>query len=626
MQSLGEIVPEVNDLARPTAKPEASADTLHTWFARQAAGSPRATALTAGGTSMTYEELHDLAGRMAARLVAAGVRPGDLVPVLVQRRLVVPAILGVLMAGAAYVPLDPRYPDTRHASLAERVGAGVIVTDDELLVRAKAWHTGSFVLVGDAVDSDLPALSVEVAPDDLAYVMFTSGSTGTPKGVKITHRNVTRLMTESAAIYDLGAEDVWTMLHSYAFDFSVWEMWGALLFGGRLVVVEDDEARAPDELLDLMDREGVTVLSQTPSALAALTGADELRPAALDRLRLIVLGGERLDPATLSGWFARRGDEQPRVVNMYGITETTVHVTYCPITAQDAAAGAGSPIGVPLPDLDVSLRDEDGAPTPVGEVGEIWISGPGLARGYFGDEEATARSFRTATWGPDDERRTYLSGDLARADADGRLFYVGRRDEQVKVRGYRVELGEVGAALKAHPDVVDACVATDTGNSVGSRLLAWATVRPGGPGTDGLRAFLTDRLPGHMVPNDLRVVDSMPLTPNGKIDRKALLEQARAAARTASPAAQDAPQGDSLQAVVAGIWAEELGIAEVGLGDDFFDLGGHSLLVSKVIRRTRTEIGAQIGARALFEAPRLADFVERVRAQAATSVGAAADR
>ncbi|WP_189980206.1 non-ribosomal peptide synthetase, partial [Streptomyces capoamus] len=567
----------------------------------------------------------DLAGRIAGRLIASGVCPGDLVPVLVPRRLVIPAILGVLMAGAAYVPLDPRYPDTRLASLAERVEAGVIVTDDDLVVRAKAWHTGSFVLVGDAGDADLPATGVEVGPDDLAYVMFTSGSTGTPKGVKITHRNVTRLMAETSAIYDIGAEDVWTMLHSYAFDFSVWEMWGALLFGGRLVVVEDDAARAPDELLDLLDREGVTVLSQTPSALAALAGADEVRPARLDRLRLIVLGGERLDPASLSGWFARRGDEQPRVVNMYGITETTVHVTYCPITARDAAAGPGSPIGVPLPDLEVSLRNEDGAPTAVGEVGEIWVSGPGLARGYFGDDEATARSFRMAAWGDDDHRRTYLSGDLARRDADGRLFYVGRRDDQVKVRGYRIELGEVGAALKAHPDVIDACVATDTGTSVGSRLLAWATVRPGGPGVDGLRAFLADRLPGHMVPSETHIVDAMPMTPNGKVDRKALLDQARAS-RSASATAQDAPRSDSLQAAVAGIWAEELGVAEVALDDDFFDLGGHSLMVAKVIRRTRTELGAQIGARALFEAPRLADFVERVRAQAAAPAGAATDR
>ncbi|MEI5097688.1 non-ribosomal peptide synthetase [Streptomyces sp. PmtG] len=620
----GRECPTSKSAARADTSADTAADTLHAWFALQAAGSPQATALTAGGTSMSYAELHGLAGRIAARLVAAGVRPGDLVPVLAPRRQVIPAILGVLMAGAAYVPLDPRYPDTRLASLVERVGAGVIVTDDELAVRAKEWHTGAFALIGDAADPDAPATSVEADPDDLAYVMFTSGSTGAPKGVKVTHRNVTRLMAETSALYDIGADDVWTMLHSYAFDFSVWEMWGALLFGGRLVVVEDEEARAPDELLGLIDREAVTVLSQTPSALAALTGADELRPAGLDRLRLIVLGGERLDPATLSGWFARRGDERPRVVNMYGITETTVHVTYCPITARDAAAGTGSPIGVPLPDLDVSLRNEDGAPAPVGEVGEIWVSGPGLARGYFGDDEATARAFKVAQWGPGDLRRTYLSGDLARADADGRLFYVGRRDEQVKVRGYRVELGEVGAALKAHPDVVDACVATDTGDSVGSRLLAWATVRPGGPGADALRAFLADRLPGHMVPNELRTVASLPLTPNGKVDRASLLEQARAAARAAVP--RDTTGDDSLQAAVAGIWAEALGVPEVGPQDDFFDLGGHSLLVANVIRRTRKELGAVVGARALFEAPRLADFVERVRAHAETPVSAVADR
>ncbi|MEU3662040.1 non-ribosomal peptide synthetase [Streptomyces sp. NPDC032940] len=592
------------------------ADTLHTWFARKAAESPRATALTAGKDSMSYAELHASAGNIAARLVAAGVRPGDLVPVLVPRGRVVPAVLGVLMAGAAYVPLDPRYPDSRLASLVERVGAGVIVTDEELAVRARTWSGASFVLVGSAADPDLPAPSVDVAPDDLAYVMFTSGSTGTPKGVRITHRNVTRLMAGTSELYGLGPDDVWTMLHSYAFDFSVWEMWGALLFGGRLVVVDDDTARAPDELLGLLDREAVTVLSQTPSALAALVGADELRPAGLDRLRLIVLGGERLDPATLSGWFARRGDTRPRVVNMYGITETTVHVTYCPITARDAAAGAGSPIGVPLPDLDITLRDEDGAPTPVGEVGEIWISGPGLARGYFDDDAATARAFRTAAWGPGDHRWTYLSGDLARADADGRLFYAGRRDEQVKVRGHRVELGEIGAALKTHPDVVDACVATDTGDSVGSRLLAWATVRAGGPGADGLRAYLADRLPAHMVPGEVRLVDAMPLTPNGKADRRALLEQARTSARPAAPVPRQSPVADSLQAAVAAIWADELGVPDVGLGDDFFDLGGHSLLVAKVIRRTRREIGAEIGARALFQAPRLGDFVERVRAQA----------
>ncbi|MFI1979962.1 amino acid adenylation domain-containing protein [Streptomyces wedmorensis] len=593
------------------------ASTLPAWFAHQAALSDQAIALTADGTSLSYAELHRVAGCVAGRLVAAGVRPGDLVPVLVPRRHIVPAILGVLMAGAAYVPLDPRHPDTRIADIVGRVAAPVLLTTGDLADRAGRWHSGPVVLAEAAPDVDCPPVHVPVGPDDLAYVMFTSGSTGTPKGVEVTHRNVTRLMAVTSGLYELGPDDVWTMLHSFAFDFSVWEMWGALLFGGRLVVVDDDKARAPDELLRLIDDEGVTVLSQTPSALAALISADEQQQASLDRLRLVVLGGERLDPASLGAWFARRGDAQPLVVNMYGITETTVHVTYRRITAADAAADAGSPIGVPLPDLEISLRDADGEPTPDGETGEITISGPGLARGYFGDADTTARAFRTVSWGPGDLRRTYFSGDLARRDADGELRYAGRRDEQVKVRGYRIELGEIGATVKAHPAVVDACVLTDTGESVGSTLLAWATVRPGGPDATALRAFLADRLPAHMVPGELRILDALPLTANGKVDRRALLERARTAPTSAEPAARQ-PRGDSLEETVAAIWAEELGVAEVGPEDDFFSLGGHSLMVIKVVNRTRREAAADIPVRALFEAPVLADFVARVRAGTTT--------
>jgi acyl-CoA synthetase (AMP-forming)/AMP-acid ligase II len=303
---------------------------------------------------------------------------------------------------------------------------------------------------------------------------------------------------------------------------------------------------------------------------------------------------------------------------MYGITETTVHVTYRRISAPDVSADAGSPIGVPLPDLAISLRDDDGSLTPDGAVGEMWVSGPGLARGYFGDPETTARAFGTVSWGPGDDRRTYRTGDLARVGADGQLFYMGRRDDQVKVRGFRIELGEIGAALKAHPGIADACVMTDTGESVGSGLLAWVTVRAGREAdTDAadLRAFVAGRLPGHMVPNRLWIVDQMPLTPNGKTDRRALFDGHRASAVHAeadAPAAQDA-----LVRTVAGIWAQELGVSTVGVEDDFFALGGHSLMVAKVIRRTRLDVGTHVPARALFEAPRLADFVERVRAATA---------
>jgi amino acid adenylation domain-containing protein len=595
-----------------TARSMDATDSIHAWFIRQAETTPTSLALSANGTLLSYSQLRRLAGGIARRLIDCGVRRGDLVPVFVPREQAVPAILGVLIAGAAYVPFDPCYPDTRLAALAARVNASAIITHDALAARARLWHRDAMVAVAESSDGEADPVGVAVEPDDLAYVMFTSGSTGAPKGVQVTHRNVTRLMATTAGLFDPSPSDVWTMLHSYAFDFSVWEMWGALLFGGRLVVVDDQTLRAPDELLDLLDRERVTVLSQTPSALAALIGADEQRPAVLNCLRLIVLGGERLDPATLSPWFARRGEQNPKIVNMYGITETTVHVTHRRITAHDITDSGASPIGVALPDLAVSLRNEAGVAVPAGEVGEIWVSGPGLARGYFGDTEATARAFQTVKWGPEDYRRTYLSGDLAWADADGQMYYSGRRDDQVKVRGYRIELGEVAAALKAHPDVLDACVSTDTGQSVGSRLLAWVTLRAGGTDPEPVRALAVERLPAYMVPGAIHVVDRMPLTPNGKVDRRRLVQETASLIDDQLSGAQPADR-DPYTEAVARIWAEELEIGGVEATDDFFALGGHSLLVVSVVRRTRAELGVDIGARALIEAPRFADFVARIR-------------
>jgi pristinamycin I synthase 3 and 4 len=272
----------------------------------------------------------------------------------------------------------------------------------------------------------------------------------------------------------------------------------------------------------------------------------------------------------------------------------------------------------------MSLRDDSGVPTPAGSVGEIWISGPGVARGYFKDDEATARAFRMESWGPGDDRWTYISGDLARAGADGEFFYVGRRDDQVKIRGYRIELGEVTAALKSHPDVIDAYVATDTGESVGSRLLAWASVRSDGTEANDLKEFLAGRLPPHMVPNDLRILDRLPLTPNGKVDRRSLLAPVAPPPDGSGRAGRASPRDGSREAAIARIWAEELGIADVAATDDlydiaptddFFDLGGHSLLVIKVVRRVRAELGVDLPARALYEAPRFVEFVDTVRAR-----------
>jgi amino acid adenylation domain-containing protein len=589
-------------------------ETLHGWFAQQAAETPAAPALTADGVTLSSRELDTLANDVAGRLAHEGVGRGDLVPVCVAPGRAVPAILGVLKSGAAYVPLDPSYPDARLADCAERVAARVVVADGAVARRVRGWYGEPPTIVTLASSARDTRVDVDVAPDAPAYVMFTSGSTGTPKGVQVSHRNVVSLMRATQSVFELGADDVWTMFHSYAFDFSVWEMWGALLYGGRLVVVGDEEVRAPDELLALLERERVTVLSQTPSALLNLVQVEEHRPTPLERLRLVVLGGERLDPPSLAGWFARRGDERPQVVNMYGITETTVHVTYRRITKADGAVSGRSPIGRPLPAMAISLRDEQGRPTPAGGVGEICVSGTGVASGYLDDPGATADAFRDVDWGPNDRRRTYFSGDLARDVGGGELEYVGRRDNQVKVRGYRIELGEVAAAIKAHPDAVDAYASTDTGTSVGLRLVGWVVWRPGRDGERDLRAFLARRLPPFMIPGELRALERLPLTPNGKVDRRALLDEVREQARRPVRGEDADTTDESLEDVVAGIWAEVLDVPHVRAEDDFFALGGDSLLVLKVVSQTREWAGVDLRVTELFTAPRLGEFVRRVRA------------
>jgi amino acid adenylation domain-containing protein len=590
-----------------------SSETVHGRFAQQAAKTPAAPALTADGVTLTYRELDALANDIAGRLAHEGVGRGDLVPVCVGRGRVVPAILGVLKSGAAYVPLDPSYPDARLADCAERVAARVVIADGAVVRRVRGWYAEPPTIVTPASAARHTPVDVDHAPDALAYVMFTSGSTGTPKGVQVSHRNVVSLMLAADSVFELGADDVWTMFHSYAFDFSVWEMWGALLFGGHLVVVGAEEVRAPDELLELLERERVTILSQTPSALSSLVHADEHRPVPLESLRLVVLGGERLDPPSLAGWFARRGDERPKVVNMYGITETTVHVTYRHIRKADAAVSGRSPIGRPLPGMAISLRDERGRLTPVGGVGEICVSGTGVTSGYLGDPGATANVFRDLDWGSNDRRRTYFSGDPARDVGGGELEYIGRRDNQVKVRGYRIELGEVAAAIKAHPDAVDAYASTDTGTSVGSRLIGWVVWRPGRDGERDLRTFLAGRLPPYMIPGELRVVERLPLTPNGKVDRRALLDEVREQPRR--PIRGEEPETDeSLEDAIASIWAKVLDVPHVRADDDFFALGGDSLLILKVVSQTRERAGVDLRVTELFTAPRLGDFVRRVRA------------
>ncbi|WP_045771242.1 non-ribosomal peptide synthetase, partial [Xanthomonas albilineans] len=410
----------------------------------------------------------------------------------------------------------------------------------------------------------------DLLPQHPAYLIYTSGSTGTPKGVVIAHAQVVRLLHATRACVAPTAEDVWTLFHSCAFDFSVWELWGALAHGGRLVVVSQDTARDPDAFHTLLCEQRVSVLNQTPSAFQALIDAQQ-HSDLQHHLRLVIFGGEALQPASVSAWFTAHG-QRTTLLNMYGITETTVHVTAHALTAQDVQRPGNSPIGAPLADLRAYVLGPDGQCLPVGVAGELYVAGAGLARGYLHRPGLTAERFIPDPFADQPGTRMYRSGDLARWRADGTLEYLGRNDEQIKLRGFRIELGEIQAALHACDGVRQAAVIVREDD--GDRRLIAYVVADAVASAEQLRATLATRLPEHMVPAAYVQLDRLPLTPNGKLDRKALPAPDADALATQ---AYVAPEGE-LETQLADLYRELLGVEQVGRHDNFFALGGHSLL------------------------------------------------
>ncbi|MFJ4655103.1 amino acid adenylation domain-containing protein [Nocardia sp. NPDC088792] len=450
-------------------------------FHLQAIPTPTAVAVTDGDEHLTYAELAAAASQLARRIRAHGIGRGDFVGIHLERSTaVVVAILAVLDAGAAYVPLDPMNPAERTAFMIADSGARLVLTT-EALAAALPGSDGPRLLLVDATDADAdteaPAggESLPADPHDPCYIIYTSGSTGVPKGVIIEHTNVVRLFTTSARLFDFGPDDVWTLFHSYSFDFAVWEMWGALLYGGRLVVVPGEISRTTEQFAELLVRERVTVLNQTPSAFLRLIPALDGPRGDRTALRWVIFGGEALDLPGLRPWYRRHG-ETARLVNMYGITETTVHVTYRELSEADVDSAAGSLIGVPLPDLGVLVLDPAGRPVPDGVAGEMFVCGAGVGRGYLNRDDLTAERFSTSALVGGE--RLYRTGDLARRRADGELEYLGRIDHQVKVRGFRIELGEIESVIDAHPGVEQSVVLAreDAGGNVA--LVAYLTPRP----------------------------------------------------------------------------------------------------------------------------------------------------
>ena len=581
---------------------------LHRRFEAQAAETPAAVALVFHGREFSYDEINRRANQLARHLRKRGVGPESLVGIYLERSpAVVIGILAVLKAGGGFVPIDPAYPAERVLFQLEDAQATVVLSAESLV--EKLPIEGTPIVAVDADAGEIAAheagnLDVWVDPENTAYVIYTSGSTGKPKGVVVTHHHATRLFEATRAWFHFNSRDVWTLFHSVAFDFSVWELWGALLHGGRLVLVPFETSRAPDEFYQLVLDEGVTVLNQTPSAFTPFMEADRASDRRGDlKLRYVIFGGEALDLRALRGWFERHGDAAPALVNMYGITETTVHVTYRRLTAADAELPA-SLIGRPIPDLQVYLLDVQGDLAPIGVRGEIFVGGAGLARGYLRRPELAAQAFLPNPFSQEPGARLYRTGDLGCRLENGELEYCGRRDGQVKLRGFRIELGEIESALSEHPMVREAVVTLREDEPGRRELVAcvvWAEQPPGALESDataGLRAFARERLPDYMVPSFFIPIPAVPLTAHGKIDRGALprpeVNVRRAEARAVLPR-------NEVERRIADIWEEVLQLEEVGVDDNFFELGGHSLLAIRVHSKLKEHF--QVSMVELFRFP-----------------------
>ncbi|MGA9380654.1 MAG: amino acid adenylation domain-containing protein, partial [Phormidium sp.] len=588
---------------------------LHQWFEEQVEKTPEAVALVCEQQQLTYRELNNQANQLANYLRSMGVGAEKLVGICLERSLeMVVAIVGILKAGGAYLPLDPTYPRERISFMQEDSLVSLVLTQEKLLGGLAVSQAEIICLDRDwekiRQQSDKnPELITST--NNLAYVIYTSGSTGKPKGVLVNHANVVRLFAATQEHYQFNAQDVWTLFHSFAFDFSVWEIWGALLYGGRLVIVPYLLAREPESFYQLLCEQQVTVLNQTPSAFRQLIAAESsLATEGELKLRLVIFGGEALDQKSLQPWYDRHGDSKPQLVNMYGITETTVHVTYRPLS-QGEINNSGNAIGRPLPDLQVYILDEYLQLVPIGVKGEIYVGGAGVTRGYWNREELTAQRFIANPFEKHSQetsaKRLYKTGDLGRYLANGELEYLGRIDNQVKIRGFRIELGEIEAVLNQHQEILASVVMVREDTPGDKRLVAYIVEQtPEVLSGEQVRQYLKGLLPEFMVPSAVVFLQTLPLTANGKVDLRALPSPDFHSTHTDKYELPRTP----IEEILVNLWEQILNLSPIGIHDNFFELGGHSLLATQLISRIRSQLQVEISLQSLFTEPTVAKLAQ----------------
>lgn len=583
--------------------------TIVDFFEKQVAEDPEQIALVFHDEKISYKTLNQKANQLANYLRKEGVKEETFVGLCLDRSpMMILGILAVLKAGGTYIPIDPDYPQDR---------INYIVDDSALrFMLCQTKYKSSFtdqnvnLIVLDEAQGDIEKENTEspetnLQPDHSAYVIYTSGSTGNPKGVLIEHKNVVRLFFNDQPLFDFSKKDTWTLFHSYCFDFSVWEMYGALLFGGTLVIVPKEVTKDPEAFTRLIRKEEVTVLNQTPGAFYNLQEF-YVSTNKGNSIRYVIFGGEALSPARLAKW--KTAYPNCKLINMYGITETTVHVTYKEITQEDIDAGISN-IGFAIPTLECLILDEDLDLVPIGVPGEMYIRGAGLARAYLNRDELTADRFIKNPFSQEPSDRLYKTGDVGLRLSDGAIEYIGRLDNQVKIRGHRIELGEIENTINQNDSLVQSVVIAKADASGNNKLVSYVILEEGFT-IENLKVFLQQKLPHYMIPSTIIEIQKFPLTSNGKVDKKALPDPDLNSVSTDLTEATT-----EFEEIVSEVWSEVLEIEKLGIHQDFFELGGDSLSGIRVMARINEAFELELPVNLIFTKTtieKLAVYIEEV--------------